>query len=198
MLISPDRSQVILTPTKTGTKSLEAAFTKHGWTAHMPRHDRRLPIGIRGRARCSVIIRNPYDRLRSMYTFGLHTKHSTLLRWATFSDSKEASFEFFLHNWLAARRGRKNPDWTTTYSEYLQHAQGECRDGTMVTVFKIELGTGPILKMFKLPPEERHVNRSADKKVPKPPMYWTGKNVDMVAEVLEDDMELGSYEIPFN
>lgn len=200
MLISPDLSKVILTPTKTGTKSFESAFQHYGWEKVMPRHARRVPKHLQGKVAIALPIRNPYDRLRSMYTFGLQSKHTTLLRWAHPNGlTQPPSFKAFLDQWCAEMHWRKpiHLDWTSTYSDYLRCAQQECAKGRPVVLMKLENGIPAALRLFGLPPIERHVNSSSKAKPPET-KFWTKDNVSMVRKLLQEDLELGDYSIPNN
>ena len=185
MLLSNDKRFVILTPTKTGTFSLEAALKERGgWEQRMPRHGMEIPKAWH-KATVLVMCRNPYHRLVSMYHYGKVKKHSRLLKWG------QHGFPAFVRNWLDARAKGKPHDWVTLVSEYLDAA----RETNLATeCYPLEeQGVKHILQRLGCPELERHNNRSADRFTERPQDLWTPELVRLARPVLLRDIRLGNY-----
>lgn len=189
MLLANDHKAVVLTPTKTGTFSLESSLHGRGFERTMPRHRRDIPEPWHG-ADVYLLIRNPYARLVSAYKYGIVHKHSLLLRWG------EHGFEAFCENWATARDNGKSLDWTTLYSEYIEQAQqtNPCR----VSYFKLEddgvAGLAAHLKKQypDIPVVNRRINTSDKVETP----LWTREALAAIGDRLLPDMARGNYMKP--
>lgn len=183
-------NQVIFTPTKSGTMSLEAALKKLGWHQRMPRHGSQLLHWMDGQYHAHLILRNPYHRLRSMFTYGLLKNHPTLVGWA-----QGRCFTTFLRSWVENRNSnRPNHDWTTRYIDYYQ-ACGRDDRITRLTTHRIEDGTARIVKeLTGLDIDEVVKNTSAERV--EADVVWTDERISIVALELEDDCKLGDYSPP--
>lgn len=196
MIHSKDRKTVIVTPTKTGTKSLEATLKSVGWDVVMPRHAWQIKE-CKWAVRTIVLpIRHPYKRLQSMYFFGLATNHSTLLGWGA------GGFDLFLANWAREKERRKSPYWTMTYSDYHTSLQQQIQDRTnhfhdciRFVLPRLEDGHADLLHNCLLLPNvsERHVNKTKLAKPVNTEALWTRSNIKTVEKLLAPDMALGRY-----
>jgi hypothetical protein len=195
MLLADDRRFVIPTATKTGTFSMESALRHAPFTQHMPRHDPNIPSTHHG-AIALLMLRNPYDRLVSMYTWGKTKKHSTLLRWG------KDGFEVFCEAWAHAFDHGTNLDWTTPLSTYCSNARETC---SRVLLFQLEKeGPHKLLQVldraYHLSPDGRvlpkHINTSAHVlQVPRENL-WTNDALAAIGTRLAEDVELGDYDYP--
>jgi hypothetical protein len=192
MLLADDRRFVIPTATKTGTFSMESALRHAPFTQHMPRHTPLIPESHHG-ATVLFMLRNPYDRLVSMYTWGQTKKHSTLLRWG------KHGFESFCEAWAHAFDRGTNLDWTTLLATYVNSAR---ENSDRVYAFKLET-EGPRKLLQLLAGEYRlanntpkHINTSAHAlQVPRENL-WTNDALAAIGTRLADDIELGDYDYP--
>lgn len=185
MITNKSFTTVIVTPTKTGTKSMESALKSQGWEVFMPRHASVIPEAYKYNGlKVFLTIRNPYSRLVSMYRFGIVTNHSYLLRMGMLG------FDSFCENWVRSLKTHKPHDWAMTYSNYLDAL---LRQGYMGTrVLKIEKGTAAALKAVGAAPVERHVNKSHDRPT-SPTVYWTKANLKVVGPAVQEDCERFGY-----
>jgi len=195
MLLSADQRFAIPTATKTGTFSLESSLTKSGtFYQMMPRHAVEVPDSHHG-ATVLIMLRNPYARLVSMYTWGFKKKHSTLMRWG--ADGRDSGFDDFLRNWCAAFDKRHNPDWTTLLAQYVQKAQ---ETNNRVRLFKLENDgvdamCGYLRRQYpnvQFLPKRINTSAAEGSWV----CNWTKGRVKLVGNRVWADLDLGDYKAP--
>lgn len=202
MIIRPDGRLVVLTPTKTGTRSLEAALSEQGWAVVMPRHGRVLPDAVllkpRATIRVFITIRNPYARLLSAYTYGRAQGYS-----GWFLGKAEGSFLTFLRAWARDVDERllrlRHHDWLTPQADYYLSAMDYTEN---VKLLKLEDGgTRGMLEAIrkhdrKVRPVEEHRNRSKSMEGKAWEEVWEIKHLDAVGSRLDRDLDLGGYGYP--
>lgn len=196
MIVNKEGTVIVFTPTKTATKSIESEVKADKECRHlvvMPRHGWTLPKGLtfpNNPEKGHILIRNPYARLVSMYQFGLHTKHSTLLKMG------EDGFESFCFEWARRRTLKKDPFWTMTYTDYYKAA---LRIVPQCKIHVLEAnGLRALLKAIGIEKKKtegvKHVNAVHQHFDRKP--AWTKRALDAVEEHLQYDVKMGSYAVP--
>lgn len=188
MILSVDERVAIMTPTKTGTRSLEAALVKGGaerFFVQMPRHAPTAPPRF---SKVFVAIRHPHARLVSMWGYGRRSPHG----W--FIGKVEGSFEAFVEAWTTCRDAMKigkHHDWTSLMSDYV-----DANSGRKPRVFRLEDDSvnaiqRALLKLgYPITITEKHVNGSSHDQWES---YWTKRALDTIGDRLDPDLDLGSY-----
>lgn len=202
MILSRDAKgggTVILTPTKTGTRSAESALTASGlFVVEMPRHGKTVPEEYR-QGTVIVTVRHPHARLVSAYFYGRKSANNPP---SWFYGKADGGFVRFVRAWVEARKNqkRKHHDWTATQSEYVSAAV-ETNGGVRVSVHRLEDGgTGGLIDKLRkrypnLTADAKHVNRS----MPEGKTweeFWTAPLLEEVGPYLDVDLALGGYARP--
>lgn len=199
MILSDNRSLAILTPTKTGTMSLEKALGGRGFFVKMPRHARHIPEDYaRPLSNVAVIVvaRHPHDRMVSMYRFGLSRMSAS----SWFYRLDMSTFEGFLRGWAEQRDRGRRTDWTSTISDYVREAKAARHP--VYVLDAVALGTRgfaahlePYVPGIRDAAPAVHVNASgklADRK-----KWWTRAAHRVVGDRLDEDLKLHyKYERP--
>lgn len=170
--------------------SLEAALKKLGWHQRMPRHSSQLLHWMDGHYEAHLILRNPYHRLRSMFTYGLLKNHPTLVGWA-----QGSCFTSFLRGWVENRHSsRRNHDWTYLFIDYLDDCKADdCI--TRITTHCIEDGSAAIVKKLTGCVIDEVVKNTSAERVDAD-VVWTNERIDIVRLELENDCIMGGYSVP--
>lgn len=191
MILSKDRRTVVVTPTKTATFTLEQELKKTGdYEFVTPRHQRELPVGLPSQLRRVILpIRNPYDRLVSMFRWGHSKHHSTLMRLA-----EGGTFESFCFRWAALfdANNPRNRDWTTTYLMYLQSLRAQT--GLEPELFRIEDGVPMIMQALGY--EARGYLSNVSHNFEDVTDWWTIAAFKAIGDRVKDDLPLGNYKKP--
>lgn len=114
MLISHDNETVICTPTKTGTESISKLMVDSGHFRYtLPKHGRAM-VG----SRRIMVVRDPYDRLRSMYLFGVaHGGRNGINFASTHCRCDQTGLWCGFEDFLIAHRDKmKAKDWVLNYT----------------------------------------------------------------------------------
>lgn len=181
---------IVFTPTKSGTMSLEAALKQFGWAQRMPRHSSEPLQWMTGPLQSHLVLRNPYSRLKSMYTYGLLKNHPTLVKFAG-----TGGFTGFIKSWIENRHSSKrNHDWTSTYSDYFNRLGQDERVST-ITTHRIEDGSSSIVKHLTGNDIAEVVRNTSAERVDVEAV-WTVERVELVQAELLDDCHLGGYTLP--
>jgi|LakMenEpi03Aug12_release.lakeMendotaPanAssembly.Ray.scaffolds.fasta_scaffold26353_4 hypothetical protein len=193
MIVSKDRRNIVATPTKTGTYSIEAGLKNKGWLIGRPRHRSSIPSWVvtNEPIKLHLTMRNPFARILSMYTYGFTSNHSRLKLWG------RNGWPDFVKNWCEARveDPEKFHDWVSTYFDYFARLQAiDDREIASISIHRIEDGIPEIMNRFGYPNhKDIFVNQSFNKfERPKDP--WADPLVELVLPHITDDLQMGSYD----
>lgn len=183
---------IVFTPTKSGTMSLEAALKQFGWQQRMPRHASKPLAWMDGSIRAHLILRNPFARLKSMYTYGILKNHPTLVR---FAETDDKGFTGFLKGWLDNFHSTKrNHDWTMRYVDYFNALAQDDRVA-VITTHRIEDGVTSIVRDLTGQSVAEIVKNTSAERV-NVEAVWTVERVELVQKELLDDCQMGGYTLP--
>jgi len=190
MILKNDQTIVIVTPTKTGTFSLESCFrTQSDYSIIKPRHRHTLPdYSAWPEAVVIIPIRHPFARIFSAYMW---TRGNYSRIW-----HDAVNFEEFCVRWRDAFDNKRNHDWTWRYCDYVNY---HAERGRSVELFKLERnGVAQILDRCNVDVAPRHINKTS-KDVPREqrPHWRDHFNMNcyrLLLDPLQPDLDLGAYD----
>ena len=204
MLQSKDYKHLIITPTKSGTISLEAVLVKKGYTFTYPRHTWKIEDRVCPELQqVHMMIRHPHLRLLSMYHFAIVRENTYILKMA------KHGFKDFCVQWADKRDrmlnvglGVKGINWLLLYDDYLRLIHSQLKeaaaDHVKVYTYRLEKEGQKQMLRSLLPndevPQDQVVKNDSSKHFEAPiEHYWNKETFAIIGDRLDADLRLSGY-----